>query len=112
MRIAAHQVSHHVVILLRSSDLHLAHLLAKCEVLGHFLDGVYSFRAKFAKPDVRIFEAAIKQFGVRPENTAYIDDLAINISSASELGFRVIHYNLTEHAKFERQLAELGVSID
>ncbi len=99
-------------LLSNTSDLHLAHLVAKCEVLGHFLDGVYSFRAKLAKPDVRIFEAAIKQFGVKPESTAYIDDLAINVSSASKLGFRVIHYNLTNHAEFERQLAELGVSID
>ena len=98
-------------LLSNTSDLHLAHLMEKCDVLGHFLDGVYSFRAKFAKPDVKIFEAAIKQFGVKPENTAYIDDLAINISSAAELGFRVIHYDLTKHAEFERRLAELGISV-
>jgi len=99
-------------LLSNTSDLHLAHLMEKCQVLGHFLDGVYSFRAKFAKPDVRIFETAIKQFGVKPESTVYIDDLAINISSAAELGFRVIHYDLTKHAEFERHLTELGISVD
>ena len=96
-------------LLSNTSDLHLAYLIQNCDVLQYFVDGVYSFRAKFAKPDPRIFETAIKQFGLRPENTVFIDDLPANVRSASDLGFRTIRYDLANHADFERRLAEFGI---
>jgi glucose-1-phosphatase len=98
-------------LLSNTSDLHLAYLIQNYAVLGHFVDGVYSFRAKCAKPDRRIFETAIKQFGLKPENTIYVDDLAPNVRSASDLGLKAIRYDLRNHAEFERGLAELGVEI-
>jgi epoxide hydrolase-like predicted phosphatase len=98
-------------LLSNTSDLHLAYLKLNFEVLQYFLDGVYSFQAKYAKPDRRIFETAIKQFGLKPENTAYIDDLEANVRSASNLGFKAIRYELTKHAEFEQRLAEFGVQI-
>jgi epoxide hydrolase-like predicted phosphatase len=98
-------------LLSNTSDLHLDYLMRNYEVLRHFLDGVYSFRAKCAKPDRRIFEAAIKQFDLEPENTAYIDDLAVNVGTALDLGFKAIRYDLTKHAEFEQRLAEFGVEI-
>ena len=81
------------------------------DVLQHFQDGVYSFRAKCAKPERRIFEMAIKQFGLLAEKTAYIDDLPANIRSATEVGLKTVQYDLTKHAEFEQRLAELGVQI-
>lgn len=97
-------------LLSNTSDLHLAYLIQNFDVLQHFVDGVYSFRAKCAKPDRRIFETAIKQFGVKPEKTAYIDDLAANVSAASELGFNAIRYDLTKHVEFEQRLVEFGAA--
>jgi epoxide hydrolase-like predicted phosphatase len=98
-------------LLSNTSDLHLAYLMQNWNVLQHFQDGVYSFRAKCAKPDRRIFEIAIKQFGLRPEKTIYIDDLPANVESAFNLGFRAIRYDLTKHGEFEERLAELGIGI-
>ena len=98
-------------LLSNTSDLHLAYLMRNFDVLQHFRDGVYSFRAKCAKPERRIFEMAIKQFGVRAENTAYVDDLAPNIHSASEVGLKAVQYDFTKHADFEQRLAELGVLV-
>jgi glucose-1-phosphatase len=98
-------------LLSNTSDLHLAYLMRNFDVLQHFTDGVYSFRAKCAKPERRIFEMAIKQFGLQAENTAYIDDLAANIRSASEVGLKTIEYDLTKHGEFEQRLAEIGVQI-
>jgi glucose-1-phosphatase len=98
-------------LLSNTSDLHLAYLMRNFDVLQHFTDGVYSFRAKCAKPERRIFEMAIKQFGLQAENTAYIDDLPANIRSATEVGLKTVQYDLTKHAEFEQRLAELGVEI-
>jgi FMN phosphatase YigB (HAD superfamily) len=98
-------------LLSNTSDLHLAYLLQNYDVLRHFLDGVYSFRAKCAKPDRRIFATAIEQFSLQPEKTAYIDDLPANVCSAAEVGLQAIRYDLTKHAEFEQRLAELGIQI-
>ena len=45
-------------LLSNTSDLHLDYLMQNYDVLRHFVDGVYSFRAKCAKPDRRIFETS------------------------------------------------------
>jgi glucose-1-phosphatase len=98
-------------LLSNTSELHLAYLMQNWDVLQHFQDGVYSFRAKCAKPDRRIFEIAIRQFGLRPENTVYIDDLEANVGSALNLGLKAIRYDLTKHAEFEEHLTDLGIGI-
>jgi FMN phosphatase YigB (HAD superfamily) len=98
-------------LLSNTSEIHLTYLNRNYELLGHFVDGVYSFQAKSAKPDKKIFEIAIKQFGLKPENTAYIDDLPINVHSASNLGFQAIQYDLTEHGEFEARLVEMGIQV-
>jgi FMN phosphatase YigB (HAD superfamily) len=98
-------------LLSNTSDLHLAYLMQNYTVLQHFADGVFSFRARCAKPDRKIFETAIQQFGLQPQNTIYVDDLAPNVRSALDIGLKAIRYDLTDHAEFERRLAELGLEI-
>jgi glucose-1-phosphatase len=98
-------------LLSNTSDLHLAYLMQNYTVLQHFADGVFSFRARCAKPDRKIFETAIQQFGLQPEHTIYVDDLAPNVRSALDIGLKAIRYDLTDHAEFERRLAELGLEI-
>ena len=98
-------------LLSNTSELHLAYLQRNFKVLQHFADGVYSFHAKCAKPDRKIFQVAVKQFEVTPESTVYIDDLEANVRSASDLGFHAIRYEWREHLEFERRLAEFGIQI-
>jgi glucose-1-phosphatase len=98
-------------LLSNTSEPHLEYLQRNFEILEQFVDGVYSFRAKCAKPDPKIFQVAVKQFGVTPETTVYVDDLAANVRSALDLGFRAIQYDLREHTEFERRLGEMGVGV-
>jgi putative hydrolase of the HAD superfamily len=42
-------------LLSNTSDLHLVYLMQNYAVLQHFADGVFSFRARCAKPDRKIF---------------------------------------------------------
>jgi HAD superfamily hydrolase (TIGR01509 family) len=107
-----HLAAHFPLYLLsNTSELHLAYLRRNFKILQHFADGVYSFDAKCAKPDQKIFQVAITQFGLRPGSTVYIDDLATNVRSALDLGFHVIQYELKEHAEFERRLRDFGIQI-
>jgi glucose-1-phosphatase len=93
------------------SDLHLGYLTQNYDVLGHFADGVYSFRTRCAKPDRKIFEIAVDQFGVNPATTAFVDDLAVNVLSALDVGLKAIQYDFKNHAAFEEAFADLGIRL-
>ena len=54
-----------------------------------YFDGICtSFEEGVAKPDRRIFEAVVRKFGIRPEETLFFDDSQTNLDAAAELGFK------------------------
>lgn len=54
-----------------------------------YFDGICtSFEEGVAKPDRRIFEAVVRKFGIRPEETLFFDDSQTNLDAASQLGFK------------------------
>ncbi|MCQ2346829.1 MAG: HAD family phosphatase [Paludibacteraceae bacterium] len=56
-----------------------------------YLDGVFfSNEMHLAKPDARCYEEVIKQTGIRPEETLYIDDLPANIAAGQQAGLQVL----------------------
>ena len=95
-------------LLSNTSDLHMDYVTRKYPVFGLFKDGVYSYRAKCFKPDRRIYEIALQQFGIAAGETLFIDDLQPNIDAARALGFHAIRYDHNEHGDFVEKLAELG----
>ncbi len=53
-------------------------------------DGIgLSFRMKLLKPSPAIFERLLTEYGIRPEESLYIDDGARNTATAESLGFNV-----------------------
>ena len=54
-----------------------------------YFDGICtSFEEGVANPDRRIFEAVVRKFGIRPEETLFFDDSQTNLDAASQLGFK------------------------
>lgn len=96
-------------LLSNTSDLHIDYVFRTYPVFEKFEDAVYSFRAGVSKPKVAIFELAVRQFGVDPAHTVYIDDLAANVEGARAAGLCALHYHPDRHADFVRELAGLGV---
>lgn len=57
--------------------------------LGYYCDGaVTSFGEKSMKPERKIFDAVVSRFGIRPEETLFLDDSAANVEAARRLGFQ------------------------
>jgi len=46
----------------------------------------------FRKPDPRIFDLAAQRLDLRPEECVYIDDIALYLEPAREMGMRVVHH--------------------
>jgi putative hydrolase of the HAD superfamily len=98
-------------LLSNTSDIHLDFILGKYPFFQHFADGVYSFKARVSKPSPEIYQIAQRQFGIVPERTLFIDDLAANIEAARSLGFQVHHYDMHHHELLLEQLTAAGVEI-
>jgi HAD superfamily hydrolase (TIGR01509 family) len=73
----------------------------------HFDGGIVSFEARARKPDVRIFEALLRHFGVQPGEAVFFDDSRDNLVQAARLGIRTIHFQGNEPLK--RELRAMGV---
>lgn len=59
--------------------------------ISYYFRGVLrSYEAKVMKPDAEIFRIAEKKFGIKPEETIFLDDSEKNCKAAEALGFKSI----------------------
>jgi putative hydrolase of the HAD superfamily len=110
--VQALQRQYPLYLLSNTSDLHIEYVFAKHPALfGLFKDGVYSYRAKCFKPDRKIFEMALKQFGVVAGETLFVDDLQPNVDAALALGMNAVRYDYKRHGDFVGKLKERGIEL-
>ena len=83
---------YHVFGLTNWSAETFARIRHKYHVFDLMEDMVISGEEHITKPDPRIFDIAIKRFGVKPEETIFVDDNLANVETAKSLGFNVIHF--------------------
>ena len=58
-----------------------------------------------AKPEAKIFQIALEQLGVRPNEAVFVDDFLINIEGCEKVGLKGIHFKDPESTL--QQLKEL-----
>ena len=75
-------------------------------VLDLMEDMVISGIEKVMKPDHRIFELALKRFGIKAEETVFIDDNPNNVKAACEVGIKGILFKSREQLASFLQLEE------
>ena len=101
---------HYPLYLLSNTNcLHHEYLAREYEVFEKFAGGVFSYRAKLMKPEPEIFALAIRQFGVEPGSTVYLDDLSANVEAARAAGLRAFQYHPDAHADCVATLRAQGV---
>ncbi len=54
---------------------------------------IISAEVGLAKPDPRIFRLALDQFDLQPAEAIFVDDLAVNVEAASQVGMRAIQFH-------------------
>jgi epoxide hydrolase-like predicted phosphatase len=57
------------------------------------------------KPEPKIFQLALEQFGVKPKEAVFVDDFYVNIEGCEKVGIRGIHFKDAESTL--QQLKEL-----
>lgn len=56
-----------------------------------YFDGIVtSFEARSIKPDAKIFHVVVEKFGIKPEETLFLDDSQKNLDAAAKMGFQTL----------------------
>ncbi|WOF75029.1 HAD family phosphatase [Parvibaculaceae bacterium PLY_AMNH_Bact1] len=77
------------------------------DFLEHFVDIVVSGQVQMHKPNEDIYDHALKQFGLQPEQAVFVDDLSENIATADRLGLHGIRF--TNAKALRDELEGLGL---
>ena len=87
---------HPTYLLSNINDLHYNAVLdrwfggERTNITQHFDKVFFSHEMGLEKPDPEIFKQVIKESGIRPEETIFIDDTQENLDSAKRLGFQTL----------------------
>ena len=108
--IAKAALKYPVGILSNTNELHWEYLKERYQSLFMIFNKIHlSHELHMRKPDDEIFQAIIKDYGVKPEEIFFTDDLAENAAAASKNG--IIARQFTGAAKLKQNLEEIGVKL-
>ena len=86
---------------------HIEYVFNKYPVLRDFDGHSLSYEVGLMKPDRRIYERTVQQFGIVAERAVFIDDLPANIAEAQAVGLLAIQHK--SFIKTRRELTRLGI---
>ena len=71
--------------------------------------GILSWNDKLIKPDPAIYKLCLTRFGLKPEESVFVDDTAVNVEAANKLGIHGIVFQSREQV--DQKLAELTKTV-
>ena len=69
--------------------------------------GILSYKEHLIKPEPEIYQLLLKRYGLKAEESVFLDDTLKNVEAAEEQGIHGIHFLTKEQA--EKELRKLGV---
>lgn len=70
--------------------------LTREKMIDAFDHIIISAEVGVAKPDPKIFQTALEQAGVNPNEAVFVDDFYVNIEGCEKVGMKGIHFKDTE----------------
>ncbi|MBV9770118.1 MAG: HAD family phosphatase [Bryobacterales bacterium] len=81
-----------LLALSNTNPIHFAMLKEAYPLLRHFDDYVLSYEVGAAKPEARIYQAAIARSQCNADECFFTDDLALNVEAAREQGMEAVQF--------------------
>lgn len=69
--------------------------------------GILSYKEHLIKPEPEIYQLLLKRYGLKAEESVFLDDTLKNVEAAEEQGIHGIHFLTKEQA--EEELRKIGV---
>jgi glucose-1-phosphatase len=99
-----------LLLLSNTNAIHFDMIRATYPILRHFHHCVLSYEVGAAKPDRKIYEAALAAAHCRPEECFYTDDIADYVRAGREIGFDAVQFESA--AQIQREMRSRGISWD
>ncbi|MFC1834806.1 HAD family hydrolase [Thermodesulfobacteriota bacterium] len=99
--------SHGTWLASNTSRVHYDWILDRFPRVEFYRDAALSYEIGLMKPASGFYEGAIRQFGINPYTSVFVDDLEENVVGAVNAGLKGIVYR--DKAKLLRELEQLGV---
>jgi FMN phosphatase YigB (HAD superfamily) len=99
-----------LVLLSNTNDIHWRFARSRFPVFGHFDHIVLSFEVGCRKPEVAIFQEALRRAGCVPAEAVFVDDIAEYADAARKLGLHALYYRPGE-TDLAQELRGLGVML-
>ncbi len=96
------------LLLSNTNGIHMDYVFQHYPFFLEFDGHVLSHEVGLLKPDPAIFQHAVKTYGLTPDRTVFLDDIAANAEAARHAGFKAVHFLNSDQARVE--LTKLGVS--
>jgi len=81
--------------------------LSKYAFLNDLSGSVFSYEAKYLKPDYKIFYHFLEKFKLQANHCLFIDDLEWNIYSAQRIGIESLQFKIGDDLLKRLQLLEI-----
>lgn len=81
-----------LLALSNTNPIHFSMLEGGYPLLRHFDDFVLSYQVGAAKPEAKIYQAAIALAQCNPEECFFVDDLAVNVEAARSHGMDAVQF--------------------
>lgn len=94
-------------LLSNTNALHIEHIRARYAFPSLVKGAILSHELKLRKPQIEIYQAALKMSGTAPDETIFIDDLEENCEGARKAGLHAIRYRGAKDLK--KRLEAFGV---
>ena len=95
-------------VLSNTNPFHGQWLRGRLPCFGALEGHVFSYEVGLLKPDRHIYEFSLRQFGLRPQRTVFVDDALANIEGARAVGLHGVHHCDVEQTR--QELTKLGVA--
>lgn len=84
-------------------------LQAAFPLLGHFEGMIVSGEELVVKPDPEIYRLLSRRFRLDPGETVFVDDMAVNVDAAWQLGYRAVRFESA--SKLREALVRWGLPL-
>jgi glucose-1-phosphatase len=96
-----------VLLLSNTNAIHFEMIRATYPILRHFHHCVLSYEVGAAKPDRKIYQAALEAAQCRPEECFYTDDIGEYVRAGKSIGFDAVQFESA--AQIQREMRARGI---
>jgi putative hydrolase of the HAD superfamily len=102
-----HAAGHRLLFLSNMPTPYVDYVQRQLDLLGVFEGGIYSSDVGLVKPEIEIYQLAMRRFACAPNDLVFFDDNAVNVDAALRLDWQARVF--VDAAGARRDLAGLGL---